>query len=168
MAEIGVGLVGYKFMGRAHSNGYRQVAHFFDVDPKPRLVAICGRDEAGVKEAAEKLGWEGYETDYKKLVARDDIGLVDVSTIGNTHHEIVMAALANGKHVLCEKPLANTLGEAEEMLKAAEAASAKGIVTMINFNYRRVPAVSFAQQLVAQGKLGQIRHWRAVYLQDWI
>jgi predicted dehydrogenase len=168
MAEIGVGLVGYKFMGRAHSNGYRQVAHFFDVDPKPRLTAICGRDEAGVKEAAEKLGWEGYETDYKKLVARDDIGLVDVSTIGNTHHEIVMAALANGKHVLCEKPLANTLGEAEEMLKAAEAASAKGIVTMINFNYRRVPAVSFAQQLVASGKLGQIRHWRAVYLQDWI
>jgi predicted dehydrogenase len=155
-------------MGRAHSNGYRQVAHFFDVDPKPRMVAICGRDEAGVKAAAEKLGWEGYETDYRKLVARDDVGLVDVSTIGNTHHEIVMAALANGKHVLCEKPLANTLGEAEEMLKAAEAASAKGIVTMINFNYRRVPAVAFARQLVAQGKIGQVRHWRAVYLQDWI
>src|ERR687895_1457339 len=119
--EIGVGLVGYKFMGRAHSNAYRQAARFFDVDPKPRMVAICGRDEAGVKAAAEKLGWDGYETDYRKLVARDDVGLVDVSTIGNTHREIVLAALAQGKHVLCEKPLANTLDEAEEMLKAAEA-----------------------------------------------
>jgi predicted dehydrogenase len=168
MTEIGVGLVGYKFMGRAHSNGYRQVSHFFDVDPKPRMVAICGRDEAGVKGAAETLGWEGYETDYKKLVARDDIGLVDVSTIGNTHCEIVLAALEQGKHVLCEKPLANSLDEAAQMLKAAEAAAAKGIVTMINFNYRRVPAAAFAQQLVAQGKIGQVRHWRAVYLQDWI
>ena len=168
MAEIGVGLVGYKFMGRAHSNAYRQVAHFFDVDPKPRMTAICGRNELAVKDAAEKLGWEGYETDYRKLVARDDIGLVDVSTIGNTHHEIVLAALAQGKHVLCEKPLANTLGEAEEMLKAAEAAANRGIVAMINFNYRRIPAVQLARQLVAEGKIGEVRHWRAVYLQDWI
>src|SRR6266699_943984 len=109
MSEIGVGLVGYKFMGRAHSNAYRQVAHFFDVDPKPRMVAICGRDEAAVRSAADTLGWEGYETDYRKLVARKDVGLVDVSTVGNTHYEIVMAALAEGKHVLCEKPLANSL-----------------------------------------------------------
>ena len=168
MSEIGVGLVGYKFMGRAHSNAYRQVAHFFDVDPKPRMVAICGRDEAAVKAAADKLGWDGYETDYRKLVARPDIGLVDVSTIGNTHHDIVLAALAQGKHVLCEKPLANTLAEAEEMLEAAEAAAGQGIVAMINFNYRRIPAVQLAKQLVADGKLGEIRHWRAVYLQDWI
>src|SRR5215216_55629 len=112
MAEIGVGLVGYKFMGRAHSNAYRQVSHFFDVDPVPRMVALCGRDEAAVKEAAAKLGWESYETDYRKLVARDDVGLVDVSTIGNTHYEIVLAALAQGKHVYCEKPLANSLSEA--------------------------------------------------------
>jgi predicted dehydrogenase len=168
VSEIGVGLVGYKFMGRAHSNGYRQVAHFFDVDPAPKMVAICGRDEAGVKAAAGQLGWDGYETDYRKLIARDDIGLVDVSTIGNTHHDIVMEALAAGKHVLCEKPLANTLGEAKEMLDAATAAEAKGIVSMINFNYRRVPAVEFARKLVADGKIGEVRHWRAVYLQDWI
>ncbi len=165
MAEIGVGLVGYKFMGRAHSNGYRQVAHFFDVDPKPRMVAICGREEAGVKAAAEKLGWEGYETDYRRLVQRDDIGLVDVATTGNTHHAIVLAALAAGKHVLCEKPLANSLTEAGEMLEAANAA---GVVAMVNFNYRRVPAVQLAKQLISDGRLGEIRHWRAVYLQDWI
>ena len=165
MTEIGVGLVGYKFMGRAHSNGYRQVARFFDVDPKPRMVAICGRGEAGVKAAADKLGWEGYETDYRRLVQRDDIGLVDVATTGNTHREIVLAALAAGKHVLCEKPLANSLDEAREMLDAANAA---GVVAMINFNYRRVPAIQLAQQLIADGRLGEIRHWRAVYLQDWI
>jgi predicted dehydrogenase len=165
MAEIGVGLVGYKFTGRAHSNAYRQVAHFFDVDPAPRMVAICGRDEAAVSEAATKLGWEGYETDYRKLVARDDVGLVDVATIGNTHYEIVLAALEQGKHVYCEKPLANSLSEAREMVEKAEKA---GVINVINFNYRKVPAVSFAQQLVASGRLGEIRHWRAVYLQDWI
>ncbi len=165
MAEIGVGLVGYKFMGRAHSNGYRQVARFFDVDPSPRMVAICGREEAGVKAAAEKFGWEGYETDYRRLVARNDIGLVDVATTGNTHHDIVLAALAAGKHVLCEKPLANSLTQAGEMLAAAQTA---GVVAMVNFNYRRVPAVQLARQLIAEGRLGEIRHWRAVYLQDWI
>ena len=165
MAEIGVGLVGYKFMGRAHSNAYRQVSHFFDVDPTPRMVAVCGRDEAGVKAAAVSLGWEGYETDYRKLVTRDDIGLVDVATTGNTHREIVLAALAAGKHVLCEKPLANTLAEAGEMLTAARQA---GVVAMVNFNYRRVPAVQLAKRLIDEGRLGEIRHIRAVYLQDWI
>ena len=167
MAEIGVGLVGYKFMGRAHSNAYRQVARFFEVDPAPRMMALCGRDEAGVRAAAQQLGWEGYETDYHRLVARDDIGLVDVATPGNSHKEVVLAALAAGKHVLCEKPLANTLDEAREMLAAARAAGA-GVVAMVNFNYRRVPAVQLAQRLIANGTLGEIRHWRAVYLQDWI
>jgi len=165
MAEIGVGLVGYKFMGRAHSNAYRQVGHFFDVDPAPRMVAVCGRDEAGVKAAAASLGWEGYETDYRKLVARDDVGLVDVATPGDTHREVVLAALAAGKHVICEKPLANSLDQAREMLAAAKAA---GVVNMVNFNYRRVPAVQFAKKLIADGRIGEIRHWRAVYLQDWI
>jgi predicted dehydrogenase len=165
MTEIGVGLVGYKFMGRAHSNAYRQVGHFFDVDPSPRMRAICGRDEAGVREAAEKLGWEGYETDYRTLIARDDIGLVDVATPGNTHREVVLAALAAGKHVLCEKPLANSLDEAREMLVAARKA---GVVAMVNFNYRRVPAVQFAKRIIDDGRIGKIRHWRAVYLQDWI
>ncbi len=165
MAEIGVGLVGYKFMGRTHSNAYRQVEHFFDVDPRPRMVAIGGRDEAAVKAAAATLGWEGYETDYRKLVARDDVGLVDVATPGDSHHEVVLAALTAGKHVLCEKPLANSLDEAREMVAAAERA---GVVAMVNFNYRRVPAVQLAKRLIDEGRIGQIRHWRAVYLQDWI
>lgn len=170
MATIGVGLVGYKFMGRAHSNAYRQLPRFFDIDPAPRLVAVCGRDEAGVREAAEKLGYEGYETDYRKLVQRDDIDLVDVATTGNTHREIAIAALAAGKHVLCEKPLANTLDEAAEMVLAARAARAKkpGLIAMVNFNYRRVPAIAFTKQLIESGRLGEIRHWRGAYLQDWI
>jgi predicted dehydrogenase len=165
VTEIGVGLVGYKFMGRAHSNAYRQVAHFFDVDPVPRMVAICGRDEAGVREAAKQLGWEGYETDYHALIARPDVALVDVSTPGDTHREVVLAALAAGKHVICEKPLANSLAEAREMLEAARASNA---VAVVNYNYRRVPAVQFAKKLIDDGAIGEIRHWRAVYLQDWI
>ena len=170
MATIGVGLVGYKFMGRAHSNAYRQLPRFFDIDPAPRLVAVCGRDEAGVREAAEKLGYESYETDYRKLVQRDDIGLVDVATTGNTHREITIAALDAGKHVLCEKPLANTLDEAAEMVLATRAAQAKtpGLIAMVNFNYRRVPAIAFAKHLVESGRLGEIRHWRGTYLQDWV
>ena len=165
MSQIGIGLVGYKFMGRAHSNAYRQVGRFFEVNPAPRMVAICGRDEAGVKEAAEQLGWEGYETDYQALIARDDIQLVDVSSPGDTHKEVVLAALAAGKHVICEKPLANTLAEAREMLEAARKA---GTVAVVNYNYRRVPAVQFAKKLIEDGAIGEIRHWRAVYLQDWI
>ena len=165
MAEIGVGLVGYKFMGRAHSNAYRQLPRFFDVDPVPRMAAICGRDEAGVREAADTLGWESYETDYHRLIARDDVSLVDVVTPGNTHRDIVLAALEAGKHVLCEKPLANTLAEAGEMLTAARNA---GTVNMVCFNYRRAPAVQLAKKLVDEGRLGTIRHWRSTYLQDFI
>jgi len=165
MSEIGVGLVGYKFMGRAHSNAYRQVARFFDVDPKPVMRAICGRDEAAVSAAAESLGWESVETDYHKLVNRSDIGLVDVSTPGYLHKDVVIAALAAGKHVLCEKPLANSLDEAAEMLSAAKSA---GTIAMVNFNYRRVPAVQFARKLIDEGTLGEIQHFRAVYLQDWL
>jgi predicted dehydrogenase len=165
MAEIGVGLVGYKFMGRAHSNAYRQLPRFFDVDPAPRMAAICGRDEAGVREAANSLGWESYETDYRRLIGRDDVGLVDVVTPGNTHREIVLAALEAGKHVICEKPLANTLAEAKEMLDAAREA---GTVNTVCFNYRRAPAVQLAKKLVDEGRLGTIRHWRSTYLQDFI
>jgi predicted dehydrogenase len=165
VSEIGVGLVGYKFMGRAHSNAYRQVARFFEVDPVPRMRAICGRDEEAVKDAATALGWEGYETDYRLLLERDDIGLVDVVTPGNTHHEIAIAALEAGKHVLCEKPLANSLEEAREMLEAARRA---GAVNVVCFNYRRAPAVQLAKKLVGEGRLGEIRHWRAAYLQDFI
>ncbi len=165
MSDIGVGLVGYKFMGRAHSNAYRQVARFFDVDPVPVMQAICGRDPDATAAAAAQLGWNSVETDYHDLIKRDDIGLVDVSTPGYTHRDVVMAALDAGKHVLCEKPLANSLEEAEEMLLAARKA---GTINMVNFNYRRVPAVQFAKRLIDEGRLGEIRHWRAVYLQDWL
>lgn len=165
MSEIGVGLVGYKFMGRAHSNAYRQVARYFDVDPSPVMRAICGRDLEATTTAARQLGWESVETDYHTLVNRDDIGLVDVSTPGYTHSEVVLAALEAGKHVLCEKPLANSLEEAGQMLLAAREA---GTINMVNFNYRRVPAVQFARKLIEEGRLGDIRHWRAVYLQDWL
>jgi predicted dehydrogenase len=163
---IGVGLVGYKFMGKSHSNAYRQVASFFpDVALRPELKALCGRDEASVRQAAEQFGWEGYETDWHALVARDDIGLIDVSTPGESHAEIAIGAAEHGKHVFCEKPLANTLAEAKAMLAAVEKA---GVVGMVNFNYRRVPAVQLAKQLIDEGRIGQIYHWRAVYLQDWI
>jgi predicted dehydrogenase len=163
---IGVGLVGYKFMGRAHSNAYRQVAAFFpDMPLKPELTAVCGRDAAGVSAFADQFGWKSYETDWRKLIARDDIGLVDVSTPGDTHAPIAIAAAEQGKHVFCEKPLANTLDEARQMLAAVERA---GVVGMVNFNYRRVPAVQLAKDLIESGRLGKIYHWRAVYLQDWI
>jgi predicted dehydrogenase len=163
---IGVGLVGYKFMGKSHSNAYRQVASFFpDVQLRPLMKAICGRDEAAVRQAAEQMGWEGYETDWRKLVARDDIGLIDISTPGDSHAPIAIEAANNGKHIFCEKPLANTLAEARQMLEAVNKA---GVVGMVNFNYRRVPAVQLAKQLIESGRLGKIYHWRAVYLQDWI
>jgi predicted dehydrogenase len=169
VSGIGVGLVGYKFMGKAHSNAYRQVARFFDVNPAPAMRALCGRDEAGVKAAAARLGWEGYETNYRRLLERDDVGLVDVATPGNTHREISVAALEAGKHVICEKPLANTLDEAREMLEAARKAEARaGTAHVVCFNYRRAPAVQLARKLIREGRLGEIRHWRAVYLQDFI
>src|SRR5699024_9194623 len=116
--SIRVGLVGYKFMGRAHSNAYRQVRSFFPDAPTPEMVAISGRNEQAVSEAADQLGWQGYETDYRTLVQRDDIDLVDVVTPGYLHKDVVIAALEAGKNVYCEKPLANTLDEAEEMLRA--------------------------------------------------
>lgn len=163
---INVGLVGYKFMGRAHSNAYRQVARFFpDVALRPALKAICGRDEAAVRAAAEQLGWEEVETDWRALVARDDIGLIDISTPGDTHAPIALAAAAAGKHIFCEKPLANTLAEARQM---AEAVAQAGVVGMVCFNYRRVPAVQLARRLIDQGKIGTIYHWRATYLQSWL
>lgn len=165
MKEIGVGLVGYRFMGRAHSAAYRQVRHFFPAGPAPRMRAICGRDASAVATAASMLGWEDHTSDYRRLVERDDIQLVDISSSGDTHHQIALAALRAGKHVLCEKPLANTLEEAAEM---AEAAREAGTVAMVCFNYRRAPAVQLAEQLIRAGRLGAVRHWRAVYLQDWL
>jgi predicted dehydrogenase len=165
---LGIGMVGYAFMGRAHSQAWRNVASFFDLPLRPRMAAICGRDQAAVAAAAARLGWPAWETDWKRLVQRDDVDLVDVCTPGDTHAEIAIAALEAGKHVLCEKPLANTVAEAEAMAEAAARAATRGVRSMVGFTYRRVPAIGLARQLVAEGRLGEIRHVRAQYLQDWI
>ncbi len=163
---LNVGLIGYKFMGKAHSNAYRQVARFYDDLPvRPVLKALCGRDEAGVRRAADTLGWETYETDWRKLIARPDIDIIDVSAPSNLHAEMVTAAAAAGKHVFCEKPLANHAPDAKAMLEAVTKA---GVYHAIFFNYRKVPAVALAKQLIAEGALGTLYHWRALYLQDWI
>ena len=168
MNSLRVGMVGYAFMGRAHSHGWRNVAAVFDVPMRPRLTAICGRDEAATTRAAARLGWESVETDWRQLVERDDVDLVDICTPGASHAPIALAALAAGKHVLCEKPLANTVAEATEMAAAADAAAASGVRSMVGFNYRRVPALELARRLIAGGRLGEVRHVRAAYLQDWI
>lgn len=165
MRKINIGLVGYKFMGKAHSNAYRKVAMFFDLPVEPVMKAICGRDEAAVKAAAEKFGWESYETSWEKLIERDDIDLIDITAPSNAHKEIAIAAAKAGKHILCEKPLALTLEDAEEMLEAVEKA---GVKHMIGFNYRRCPALSLAKRMIDEGKLGKIYHFRGHYLQDFI
>ncbi|SIR88403.1 Predicted dehydrogenase [Micromonospora avicenniae] len=166
--QLRVGMVGYAFMGAAHSQAWRTVNRVYDLPARARMSLICGRDSGKVAEAADRLGWEAYTTDWRDLVSRDDIDVVDVCTPGDSHAEIALAALAAGKHVLCEKPLANTVQEAREMAAAAATAQAAGVRSMCGFNYRRVPAVTMMRQLVADGRLGVIRHVRAVYLQDWI
>jgi predicted dehydrogenase len=166
--SLGVGMVGYAFMGAAHSQAWRTAPRFFDLPLRPDMAVLCGRDPAAVETAARKLGWRSVETDWKQLLSRDDVGLVDVCTPGDTHAEIAIAALDAGKHVLCEKPLANSVAEARAMVAAAERARAAGVRSMVGFNYRRVPAVALARRLVAEGRIGQVRHVRAQYLQDWI
>ena len=166
--QLGVGMVGYAFMGAAHSQAWRTAGRVFDLPLAPSMTAVCGRNAEAASAAANKLGWKSYETDWRALIARDDIDLVDVCTPGDSHAEIAIAALDAGKHVLCEKPLANTVAEAEAMVAAAERARTRGIRSMVAFNYRRVPALALARQLIASGRLGVVRHVRAVYLQDWI
>ena len=166
--DLGIGMVGYAFMGAAHSQAWRNAPRFFDLPLRPRMSAVAGRDEARVAAAATQFGWESTETSWRALVDRDDIDLIDVCTPGDTHAEIAIAALEAGKHVLCEKPLANTVEEAEAMVAAAEKAKASGVRSMVGFTYRRVPAIALARKLVADGRLGTIHHVRAQYLQDWI
>ena len=166
--ELGVGMVGHAFMGAAHSQAWRTAPRFFDLPLSPRMLALCGRDAARVEQAAGRLGWESTETDWRRLIARDDIDLVDICTPGNTHVEIAVSALDAGKHVLCEKPLANTVAEAEQMAAAAERAAEHGVHAMVGFTYRRVPAIGLARRLVEEGRIGEIRHVRAQYLQDWL
>jgi predicted dehydrogenase len=163
-----IGMVGYAFMGAAHSQGWRTVGRVFDLPRRPELAAICGRDTTAVRAAAGRHGWATTETDWHALVERDDIDLVDICTPGDSHAEIAVAALAAGKHVLCEKPLANTVEEAEAMTSAAEEAYRHGRLAMVGFNYRRVPATALARSMVAEGRLGALRHLRVTYLQDWL
>lgn len=161
---VNVGLIGYGFMGRTHSNAYRQVNKFFNLQYQPVLKACCARNEAKIKEFAANWGWESYETDWKKLIERKDIDLIDIGSPNNTHFEIALAAAKAGKMILCEKPLAMTVKEAEEMTAAIEKA---GVPNMVWFNYRRVPAISLAKQVVDEGRIGRPFHYRATYLQDW-
>jgi predicted dehydrogenase len=159
-----IGMIGYGFMGRAHSNAYANVSHYFDLEHKPVLKAACARDAAKAKAFAEQWGYESIETDWKKLLARKDIDAVDICTPNNLHKEIAIAAAQAGKAILCEKPLAMNAAEGEEMCRAVEKV---GVPNIVWYNYRRVPAVSFAKQIIDSGKLGKIFHYRANFLQDW-
>jgi predicted dehydrogenase len=166
--SLGVGMVGYAFMGRTHSQAWRTVSAFFDLPVTASMKVLSGRSKERTTAAAARLGWAEVETDWKNLVRREDVQIVDVCTPGDSHAEIAIAALEAGKHVLCEKPLANSVAEATAMVEAAERAAARGVRSMVGFNYRRVPAVALARKLVADGRLGTLRHVRAQYLQDWI
>jgi len=161
---LNIAMIGYGFMGRAHSNAYQTVNHFFDLDHKPVLKAICARDEAKAKSFAEKWGYESVETDWRKVLSRKDIDAVDICVPNNLHKEIAIAAAQAGKTILCEKPLAMNAAEGEEMCQAVERA---GVANIVWYNYRRVPAVTFAKQLIDEGRLGRIFHYRANFLQDW-
>jgi predicted dehydrogenase len=161
---LNVGMIGYGFMGRAHSNAYRKVNNFFDIDYRPVLKAACARSLDKVKPFADKWGYESVETDWRKLVERKDIDLIDICTPNNTHAEIAIAAAQKGKMILCEKPLAMNGPEGLKMVQAVEKAK---IPNMVWYNYRRIPAVTLAKKLIDEGKLGRIFHYRAKFLQDW-
>ncbi|NLX21850.1 MAG: Gfo/Idh/MocA family oxidoreductase [Phycisphaerae bacterium] len=161
---LNVGLIGCGFMGRTHSNAYRKVYSFFKPELKPALKAICDVSADKAKAFADTWGYESVETDWKKLLARKDIDIVDICTPNNTHREIAMAAAAAGKMIICEKPLAMNTAEGQEMVDAVEKA---GVPNLVSFNYRRVPAVTLAKKLIDEGRLGKIFHYRAVFLQDW-
>jgi predicted dehydrogenase len=161
---LNIGLIGYGFMGRTHSNAYRQVSKFFNVEYQPVLKACCARNGDKIKDFAANWGWESYETDWRKLIERKDIDLIDIGSPNNTHYEIALAAAKAGKMILCEKPLAMNIAEAEEMTAAVEKA---GVPNMVWFNYRRVPAITLAKQVVDEGRIGRPFHYRATYLQDW-
>ncbi|QHW33151.1 Gfo/Idh/MocA family oxidoreductase [Paenibacillus rhizovicinus] len=165
MSNIRVGMIGYKFMGKAHSNAYRAMPMFFPNVTRPQMTAICGRDPVGLEQARAQFGWESAETDWRKLVERDDIDVVDINAPSDAHKEIAIAAAAAGKHIFCEKPLALNLADSVEMLNAAEKA---GIKHMVGFNYRFAPAVLLAKKLIEEGRIGKIFHFRGFFLQDWI
>lgn len=161
-------MIGHGFMGAAHSQGWRVAPRFFDLPVTPIMQTVVGRNTAAVAAAAEKWGWAESASDWRSVIDRDDIDVIDIVTPGDSHAEIAIAALEAGKHVLCEKPLANTVAEAEAMSAAAERAAANGVFGMVGFTYRRVPAATFARDLIAQGRIGTVNQVRAAYRQDWL
>jgi len=161
---LNIGMIGYGFMGRTHSNAYNRVSNFFDLEYHPVLKAACGRNTDAVEKFAKTWGYESTETDWRKLIARDDIDAVDICVPNNLHKEMAIAAAEAGKMILCEKPIAMNVAEGEEMCQAVEKA---GVANTVWYNYRRVPAVTLAKQIVDSGKLGRIFHYRANFLQDW-
>jgi len=167
-APLRVALIGHGFMGAAHSQGWRVAPRFFDLPAMPAMSVLVGRDQAHTSAAADKWGWNESSTNWRAVVERPDIDVVDICTPGTSHAEIAIAALDAGKHVLCEKPLANTVAEAEAMADAAARAAQHGIFAMVGFTYRRVPAAALARDFVAAGKIGDIRQVRVNYLQDWL
>src|SRR5215472_11524200 len=163
-SSIAIGMVGYKFMGKAHSNAYRQISQFFDLPLKPRLKTICGREQSKVEKMAARWGWENAVTDWRAIIDDPEIRIVDICSPNNTHHDIAIAAFQAGKIVACEKPMAMDGREAERMTAAAHKS---GQINTVWFNYRRVPAIAFARQLIDEGRIGRVYHFRALYLQDW-
>jgi predicted dehydrogenase len=168
MTSMRVAMVGYGFMGAAHSQGWRVAPRFFDLPAQPEMSLLVGRNSGPVAEAAAKWGWAETTTDWREAIRRDDIDVIDIVTPGDSHAAIAIAALEAGKHVLCEKPLANTVDEAAAMADAAASAATRGVYAMVGFTYRRVPAATFARELVTGGAIGEVRQVRAEYLQDWL
>jgi predicted dehydrogenase len=166
--SLRVGMVGHAFMGAAHSYGWRNAARVFDLGVEPEMAVIAGSDANRAAEAATRLGWADAVGDWRELIERPDIDIVDICAPGDLHRPIAIAALEAGKHVLCEKPLANTAEEAEEMAQVAATAATRGVFAMCGFTYRRQPAVALAHRAIAEGRIGQIRHIRVQYLQDWL
>jgi predicted dehydrogenase len=164
MKPLRIGMVGYGFMGRTHSNAYSKVNHFFDLEYRPVLQAVCARNAEKAQQFADRWGYASVETDWRKMIERSDIDAIDICTPNNLHHEIAIAAAKAGKMILCEKPLAMDVPQAEEMVDVVEKT---GVANTVWFNYRRIPAVTLAKQLIDDGKLGRIFHYRSVFLQDW-
>ena len=165
MRKMNVAIIGGQFMGKAHSNAWKNAPHFFDLSIQPVMKIACDLQEEPLKKFAARWGWEETATDWKKVIARDDIDIVDIAAPPGVHKDIAVAAARAGKHVFCEKPIAYNAAEAQEMCDAAEAA---GIVHYLNHEYRRCPAVALAKRLIDEGKIGRIFHWRGAYLQDWL
>lgn len=164
MRTFGIGLIGSGFMGKVHSRAYRDAQALFDLRAKPEMRVICSSSESRACAAAERYGWPEHSTHWEDVVTRDDVDVIDIAVPSHLHAQIAIAAAREGKHIFCEKPLANSTEEAQKMVSAATAA---GVVNTVCFNYRRVPAIALARQLIAEGKIGKIYHWRANWLEDW-